>query len=346
MVAATMDRENDGVSSSHDKKKRKLADTSFDDDNSTYHVKMEVAPSATTTFPRDANENDGSWLHDDGTSMTMIDGTVAMGVGHDISHPNIPLSANSTSSNNGRLGLGITNPNINGGNGISTTYGNVPFIQDPSLGSLATRRSLTGPPPTISSLSRRNVSNLPSCNSSNGNNSSPALSIGSSKLAKPTNGSISGGKQQTGPPCPCLADPTATQFVAHLTRNVRSTVEFLETRHRASPSNGGGDDAGRQRSPVEDPLVKTVHECGVMRALAQLDKSIRCALIQSFFDSESICSFALPQTDYQADQTNVPPVSKSSSNSHNNHHHFNHIKNQPSPSRSPHIPTISNTIFK
>ena len=65
-------------------------------------------------------------------------------------HPNIPLGSGSSPSNNARFDLGLENPNIND-NGVSSTFGNVSFMQDSATGGLA-QRSLTRTLPTISSL--------------------------------------------------------------------------------------------------------------------------------------------------------------------------------------------------
>lgn len=80
--------------------------------------------------------------------------------------------------------------------------------------------------------------------------STPISLSRSSKSTKPTTPTT-----PAPTPCSCLADPTAKHFVAHLSKNIQSTVSFLDTRHH--------EDLGM-------PAV----DCDVMTALYALTKAV------------------------------------------------------------------------
>ena len=151
-----------------------------------------------------------------------------------------------------------------------------------SAGAAGRQRSLTGPPPPISS---RRPPHPPL--------STSFLHPPARKVIAP--GSVNGLSTATltpPTPCTCLAPQgngedgvdvdgnttETTAFVKNLLANVREVVGFLESVHPSSPKEkgddggGAGEDSGGRNFP---PGVKGVSECAVVRCLNQLDRAIR-----------------------------------------------------------------------
>ena len=168
--------------------------------------------------------------------------------------------------------------------GAVTPYNNIigSGVAGLSAGAAGRQRSLTGPPPPISS---RRIPHPPL--------STSFLHPPARKVIAP--GSVNGLSTATlspPTPCTCLAPPqgsddgtdldgTATEttaFVKNLLANVREVVGFLESVHpsnskdKGDDGGGAGVDSGGRDFPCG---VKSVGECAVVRCLNQLDRAIR-----------------------------------------------------------------------
>ena len=165
----------------------------------------------------------------------------------------------------------------------ATPYNNVigSGVNGLSAGAAGRQRSLTGPPPPIST---RRPPHPPL--------STSFLHPPARKVIAP--GTVNGLSTATltpPTPCTCLAptqgnddgadvDPSVTEtttFVKNLLANVREVVGFLESVHPSSPKEKGDDGGAGVDSSGRDfpPGVKTVSECAVVRCLNQLDRAIR-----------------------------------------------------------------------
>ncbi|KAF8324795.1 uncharacterized protein EI90DRAFT_2232767 [Cantharellus anzutake] len=242
------DRENDGVNrcDGHEKKKRKLGESGlgglggglFDE---SYRVKVEQQPTSSFSLESAGDESGLEIDENSALGSPLFPGTTN-------SHNLVPLTMGLQRRASVPTGSSLKFGGL--GNNVLMRTATDPFPGAPGPYVQDTRRSLTNPPPSISHSRRPNP--------------------GVSSSSPPPHKTSSKNKAQEEPVCHCLADPSSSGFVAHLSKNVRSTWQFLETRHR---SEGRGD--ATTFDNLDESMKPLLRDCGVMRALSQLERAIK-----------------------------------------------------------------------